>query len=308
MSATAPSTIKSQLVAALGPNGRDYWENLNGFIVGKISRQEFEDVVREWINTPELVHLHNSFLLTMISSAGTLDPPDTKPDGPQQPHNKRRRLLPHQDPPPKLKKWVIGLGKRERETLKNNPPMPFDPNLRDDEIILDRGVRLRAEGKNPAGTRVALPLSTSIRALPNLQNLTDRVTLIASQHNLTASKRAIHLLASALEAYLKNLSMHALSLTSGCHPFSSIQPASPSPMTPLSLSAFETLFTISPSEIPNLSATSITLETLKAESEHPIDDGSDGAEGEDVNAQLMKLMKMRSAFRARNAGRAITAR
>jgi len=122
---------------------------------------------------------------------------------------------------------------------------------RDDEISLERAIMLRPEGKNPPGTRVPIQLSSTTRTLPSLQNLTERISLIASQHNLTTSRPVAALATAAIEAYLKQLSIHALTLTSSSHPFTSISPASA-----------QNTSTLPPSLIPSHSQSTLTLSSL----------------------------------------------
>ena len=52
---------------------------------------------------------------------------------------------------------------------------------------------------DPPFTRVPVQLSTSTRALPSQQNLLERVSLIASQHNLTTSRPVAVLATAAIE-------------------------------------------------------------------------------------------------------------
>lgn len=54
MSLTSPLEIRTQLGSALGKAGLPYWNKLRDFLVGKLGRAEFEELVRQWINTPEL--------------------------------------------------------------------------------------------------------------------------------------------------------------------------------------------------------------------------------------------------------------
>jgi len=278
------ASVKAQLGSALGSNGLPYWRSLSDFLNGKASRSEFEKIVRAWIDTPDLVHLHNTLLMSMITTArgdpifnpasasATSNGKSTGgPNGSSAPARKKRRILPpHQDPSPKLKKWVMGIKKAERERIKGLLSSGYSPQplWKDDEVGLERSIMLRAEGKNPAGTRVPLSLSTMTRTLPSQQNLAERISLIASQHNLTTSRPVASLATAAIEAYLKQITMHALTLTSSSHPFTSITPASANtgsstfphsgsniqhPST-LSVSSFISLFTVVPSSNPGPSA------------------------------------------------------
>lgn len=50
----SPSSIRSKLATALGQDGPPYWRNLSQFLSGNVPRCEFEENIRECINTPEL--------------------------------------------------------------------------------------------------------------------------------------------------------------------------------------------------------------------------------------------------------------
>lgn len=54
MSLSSTSTIKGQLVASLGSKSNEYFETLQQFVAGKISRTEFEDGVHHILNAPNL--------------------------------------------------------------------------------------------------------------------------------------------------------------------------------------------------------------------------------------------------------------
>ena len=58
---------------------------------------------------------------------------------------------------------------------------------------------------DPPGTRVPVQLSYNTHALPSTQNLSDRISLLASQHNLAANKPVATLLGAALEVRLDSL-------------------------------------------------------------------------------------------------------
>lgn len=53
MANVAPA-IRDQLNAVLVNKSAQYWDTLNTFLCGKISRVEFEELVREVIDTPNL--------------------------------------------------------------------------------------------------------------------------------------------------------------------------------------------------------------------------------------------------------------
>ncbi|KAG8958954.1 hypothetical protein FRC03_008587 [Tulasnella sp. 419] len=211
-----------------------------------------------------LVSLHNSLLSAILLAAST--PLTTHdPSSQQGPPRKKRRLLPHQDPPPALNRWVLGMGKSERSRVKNaamkKGPAAAARSI-DSEALREKPIRTLPEGNSRPGAHVALPLSSLTRTLPTIQHLTSRMDLIAAQHQMTASKPAASLLAAAVEAYLKQLTMHALATTSTSHPFASITPSEPVSNPPLSVSSFHTLFTIAPFENPAPTASMTRLMML----------------------------------------------
>lgn len=54
MSLSSTSTIKGQLNVALGAKAKSYFDALDQFVSAKISRTEFEDVVRHALDAPHL--------------------------------------------------------------------------------------------------------------------------------------------------------------------------------------------------------------------------------------------------------------
>jgi len=160
--------------------------------------------------------------------ASRLDPSKDSSGGGSSSHSsrKRRRHLPHQDPPPKLRKWVVGLRKAERDRVRGivSAAGATTPTVLD-ELRLERPIMLRKEGRSmlsashiliylgnsagdvdtrlllsdAAGTRVPVQLSSASRTLPGTQNLAERISLIASQNNLTAAKSVVNLASAAIE-------------------------------------------------------------------------------------------------------------
>lgn len=103
-------------------------------------------------NIPELscdlpVQLHNALLMSMIV-VSRLDPSQDANGASSSTHpsRKRRRMLPHQDPPPKLRKWVVGLRKAERDRVRGITSAA--PPLMGDEARLEKPITLRSEGKS----------------------------------------------------------------------------------------------------------------------------------------------------------------
>ena len=54
MSLSSTSTIKSQLRTALGVKASGYFDVLQQFVAGKISRTEFDDSIRQYLDAPNL--------------------------------------------------------------------------------------------------------------------------------------------------------------------------------------------------------------------------------------------------------------
>lgn len=46
--------VKAALNAALGTNAKSYWRVFSNFLSGRAARAEFEDSVRQYLNTPQL--------------------------------------------------------------------------------------------------------------------------------------------------------------------------------------------------------------------------------------------------------------
>ena len=175
MSLSSTSTIKGQLNVALGPKAAGYFNALSQFVSARISRQEFEDSVRQALDAPNLgmsiprvfidvqltlvaVQLHNSLIISLFDFTVHRRPPTPPPDVPKQPPRKRRRILPYQGPDDmdgtlrsnRLKRWTVSLGRRERDRVRNLPSQSNSlerprPRKDVDEIARDRGVVLLPE-------------------------------------------------------------------------------------------------------------------------------------------------------------------
>ncbi|KAI0641949.1 transcriptional regulator of RNA polII, SAGA, subunit-domain-containing protein [Trametes meyenii] len=272
MSLSSTTTIKNQLSAALGSKAPPYFKILKEYLSGHISRTEYDDQVKTYLDSIQLVQLHNTLIVSLFDTSAHLAPPTPPPDVPKPPTRKRKRTLPYQGPDAtddgtlrsnRLKKWAIGLGRRERDRIRalevaatNEPivPRPYT-----DEIAAERGVILLQERGEP-GTRLPLHLASMTRA-PTLQHISDRINLISAQHNLGAPSREVaSLMMLAFEAKLKQLITQALSLTSTSHAITSIRAAEPhSHSYVLPASSFDSLFTVSPAVLPNKSAAAMRL-------------------------------------------------
>ena len=105
-----------------------------------------------------LVQQHNALIISLFDATShhrLLTPP---PEVSKPPPRKRRRTLPYQGPDalegtlrsPRMKRWTLAMGKRERERLRNvqfGPPTVDAQSLRrvTDEISRERGVILLPE-------------------------------------------------------------------------------------------------------------------------------------------------------------------
>ncbi|KIM61318.1 hypothetical protein SCLCIDRAFT_122326 [Scleroderma citrinum Foug A] len=271
MSLSSTSTIKGQLQVALGAKSKAYFDALSQFVSAKISRTEFEDVVRHALDAPHLVQLHNSLIISLFDFTVHRRPPTPPPDVPKHPPRKRKRTLPYQGPDDtdgtlrstRLKRWTVSLGQRERERIRNLQSTGVEhprPRKYTDEISADRGVVLLTERSDPPGSRLPLHLASVSRSLAQ-QHIADRINLISAQNDLNAPSRAVSsLMILAVEAKLKQLIKQALSLTSTSYAIASINPSAPrSTNRVLTASSFDALFTISPAVLPNRSAAAMKL-------------------------------------------------
>lgn len=104
------------------------------------------------------MQLHNTLIVSLFDTSAHLAPPTPPPDVPKPPPRKRRRTLPYQGTgnndtttlrSDRLKKWTLGLGRRERERVRQlaNMAVPLEsrPQQYKDEIMAERGVHLIPE-------------------------------------------------------------------------------------------------------------------------------------------------------------------
>jgi hypothetical protein len=105
-----------------------------------------------------IVQLHNTLVISCFDTSYDIQLPSTSSDAPKKPARKKRRMLPYQGPDEvdavslrseRLKKWVVGVGKRERERVRAlsaglRPPDAF-PVPPHDELRRERGVVLLRE-------------------------------------------------------------------------------------------------------------------------------------------------------------------
>ncbi|KAF8498647.1 transcriptional regulator of RNA polII, SAGA, subunit-domain-containing protein [Russula emetica] len=312
MSLESTTTVKSKLALALGPKAPRYWSLLQSFLSATISRTEFDEQIRECVDTSPLVQLHNALIVSIFDPSthlvAALTPP---PDVPKGPPRKRRRLLPYQGPDPdepitlrssRLKRWAVGIGRRERDRIRNLKPVALSskrvPRPEVDEIANERGMRLPSE--RGAQSFLAVDLRFNWHHLHEAsfyKHITDRLNLICAQHNLNSpSKNVASLMSLAFEAKLKSLIMQALAMTTTSHAITSIHPSAPHSLGHrLSASAFDTLFTISPSVLPDRSAAASRLALGENESREDQILSNDDREPSDPRWQILALLRERSA-------------
>ncbi|KAJ7118776.1 transcriptional regulator of RNA polII, SAGA, subunit-domain-containing protein [Mycena epipterygia] len=323
MSLSSTSTLKAQLKGHLGPKADLYFSTLNLFVTGQTSRTEFDDSIRAILDAPNLVQLHNALIISLFDATTHKRPPSpTAVPRPKPPPRKRRRVLPYQGPEDldalslrsaRLKRWALSVGKRERDRLKSFQAMPLDTRpLQNDEISAERGVVLLPERGDPPGSRLPVHLAATAGA-PTVQHIADRMNLICAQNNLGAPSRAVpSLMNLACEAMLKQLLTHALTLTSASQTISSITPSTSRTthmrtQPVLTTSSFNTLFTVSPADLPNKSAAALRLGFMGDEDGHGDSDHDvillKDREVRDQRWQIVALLGERSTVREALRGR-----
>ncbi|KAJ7090342.1 transcriptional regulator of RNA polII, SAGA, subunit-domain-containing protein [Mycena belliarum] len=318
MSLSSTSTLKAQLRGHLGALADVYFSTLNLFVIGQTSRTEFDEAIRAILDTPNLVQLHNALIISLFDATTHKRPPSpTAVPRPKPPPRKRRRLLPYQGPEDadalclrstRLKHWALSVGKRERERLKSFQATPLDtrPLRSGDELSAERGVSLLPERGDPPGSRLPVHLAATAGA-PTVQHIADRMNLICAQNNLGAPSRSVpSLMNLACEAMLKQLLTHALTLTSSSQTISSITPstsrsAHTRTQPVLTTSSFNTLFTVSPADLPNKSAAALRLGFMGDEDGRGDSDGDvvllKNREVRDQRWQIVALLGERSTVR-----------
>ncbi|KAG6831104.1 hypothetical protein H0H92_012781 [Tricholoma furcatifolium] len=269
MSLSSTTRIKASLTEQLGSNAPQYFTALKAFVNGQSSRTEFEEAVLQVLSQPSLVQLHNALIISLFDNTIHRHPPPPIPvPAPvnKQPPLKRKRTDDHNHAlrSTRLKGWVLHNTKRDRERLRTSAMTETPaPRISTDEISSERGVLLLPERGEPPGSRLPIHLFSISRA-PTLAHISDRMNLISAQNNLNPPARNVpSLMNLACEAKLKQLITHALTLTSTSRAISSISPSTSnqthrSPPV-LSTSAFQTLFTVAPADLPNKSATAMRL-------------------------------------------------
>lgn len=303
MSLDSTANLKQQLINHLGPKASIYFEALQGFVTGRISRGEFEDAAKQVLTTATLLQVHNALIISLFdataaykrtaAAAAAASQPNEAADTPPPvatfkppPRKRRRTLLPYQGPglpddartirSKRLKRWILAMGKKERERLKalptagansttnatssngtpatqveGGPPPPINAQPQAtalpltlsrpiDEIGSERGVITLPERGGPPGGRPPIRLHSSTLA-PTIQDIADRINLISAQQNLSLPSKGnvAQLLNLAWQAKIKQLVTHALTLTVSSLAISSVNPSSTSnkPTNPFALTS-----------------------------------------------------------------------
>ncbi|KAH8826597.1 transcriptional regulator of RNA polII, SAGA, subunit-domain-containing protein [Flagelloscypha sp. PMI_526] len=285
MSLPSTASLKIQLNERLGPDQAAlYFATLQDYITGKISRYEFVDTVRTYLDSDSLIQLHNTLIVSFFdprSHKRPLTPPRdlTKP----LPPRKRRRILPYQGPDTpdseltlhstRLKRWALSLGKSERARVKALQQAVASGELpptmvQSEEISAERGIALIQERGDPPGSRLPVNLLATSNAT-SLQHISDKINLVAAQNNLANPNRNVAtLMQLALEMKLKQILGQAISLTASSDVIESIHPSEQSSLrrrrdsVHLDSSAFESLTMMNPSILPNGSSAMRELRVL----------------------------------------------
>ncbi|EAU90356.1 hypothetical protein CC1G_09038 [Coprinopsis cinerea okayama7 len=160
MSLDSTGNLKQQLTTNLGPKAPVYFDALQNFVTGKISRVEFEEIVTSILTTPILLQIHNALIISLFDATATYKrnalnaaannllnsnlntPPPTASKPPTR--KRKRTLLPYQGPglseeertlrSNRLKRWVLAMGRKERERIRalektsSGTPPPAQPN------------------------------------------------------------------------------------------------------------------------------------------------------------------------------------
>jgi hypothetical protein len=316
MSLSSTNHIKSQLTTNLASKAPVYFEYLQKFITGRISRTEFDETLKPILDAPYLIQLHNALIISLFDARSHKRHVTPPPDLPKPPPRKRRRMLPYQGPDVpdeqlgprsvRLKRWTVSLGRTERERIRRLTAVqpPSEPKKEPmDEIQKEKPWYLPKEREDPPGTRLTVSLATTSRA-PTIQHIAERVNLIAAQHNLGTPNRNVSTLVHlACEVKLKQLITHALTLTTQSLAISSVSTKSSSSSAHqpkvLSTAAFETLFTMAPADLPQKSAAAMKLALGDREDEDE-DDGIPilkNRETGDPKRQILALLAQRSAVK-----------
>lgn len=151
MSLSSTSRIKAALTEQLAANAEPYFLALKSFVTGKSSRSEFDDIIRQLLDAPTLVQLHNALIISLFDStihrhAPAIVPAPTPVH--KEPPLKRRRTDDYNQMlrSTRLKRWTLTVGKRERERVRTLDAMePPRATLPTDEIASERGVMLLHE-------------------------------------------------------------------------------------------------------------------------------------------------------------------
>lgn len=204
-----------------------------------MSRAEFEDIMLEKLNTPQLKQLHNALLMEIIGAACTSEP-DTLTTNSIIPTNKRRRLHSYQGNADdadtfhsgRLKYAIVSLPRAERSELlalssyaEHHPHHPRDSKLLLDEVRQDNGYQV---GSQRRAVPNVLALCSLTRTLPSLSDLHERIKSSANENGLqlnqATTRTFTRLFNQALEEFLVKVIMTTLTtITRSDSQYESIQ-------------------------------------------------------------------------------------
>ncbi|KAJ2919492.1 hypothetical protein MD484_g924, partial [Candolleomyces efflorescens] len=228
MSLDTTGNLKQQLMNNLGPKYPIYHDALQKFATGRISRSEFEDIVNSVLTTSTLLQIHNALIISLFdataaykrSAAAAAAVPQshdatatpTPPSIPKAPLRKRKRtLLPYQGPDVseddrslksmRLKKWVLAMGKKERDRLKTLPNSAVNPSSQSGAQQAST-TPMVVEGQPPAPpppivaqSHLSLPPTNSGRPRPDLDEVSSErgVRLLPERGGQPGVRLPIHL-------------------------------------------------------------------------------------------------------------------
>ena len=149
------------------------------------------------------MQLHNALIVSIFDPSthlvAALTPP---PDVPKGPPRKRRRLLPYQGPDPdepitlrssRLKRWAVGIGRRERDRIRNLKPVALTskrvPRPEEDEIANERGVRLLSERGGKCFRRSPAEMLSYLQCRASWQSTCNSISIICTRLHFTTYHR-----------------------------------------------------------------------------------------------------------------------
>lgn len=161
-----------------------YWRSFHAYLMGKLSRREFTDLVRSLLKTPDRINLHNQLIRSILYNASLPDEPHPTS---QMMHKRRRAdgtadfdsdstFIESRD---RVREWIMGMGGKERERVRR----AADEDGAATEEVVDWDVGSSGELKRKynvyASTPAHPPLAQTNRVLPSASQLSSRLAQVA---------------------------------------------------------------------------------------------------------------------------------